>query len=103
MTKINTYQDEERTIEISLKDSAGDDFDLTGWDIDIKIKNSSTIITKSIGSGVTVPTLTNGIANMELTAEDTAKDGPYVLEMRISDANSEVVVLKTTLNIYKKV
>lgn len=99
MDQIVVYQNEKRTIEITITDDSGAPFDLTGWDVQIRLKSGPNVVTKDLTDGLTVPTPSEGVVEMELTAVDTAEHGPYSAEMRISDADTDVVVLKTTVNI----
>lgn len=75
-------------LTVNATDGAGADLDLTGWTLTFSVKRSpdtSALVTKTVGSGITVPTQTGddvGVAYITIDAADTASlAGAYLWEL----------------------
>lgn len=66
---------DDRTITLTLTDGNGNALDLTGaslWFYVYKADGSATVITKTVGSGITVATPASGIATVAISNANTA-------------------------------
>lgn len=61
------FSGEDRSIQFTVKDSAGAAVDVTGWAISFVAGN----VTKTVGSGVTLTTPAAGVVTVALGATDT--------------------------------
>jgi hypothetical protein len=72
---ISLYKGDYFTINVTIVDSSGNDVNLTGYTVDFVVKinpqDTSYLIFKTNGSGVTFPDITHGEAQVNLTSTDT--------------------------------
>ena len=81
------YAGDTLILEITAKDSDGTALDLTGltvkWSL-ARVNTSPALLTKTVGSGITVTNAALGQFKVELTPTDTASfSGEYYHEVRV--------------------
>lgn len=90
---MNQYQltmmrGDSRTFTITLTDSAGDPYDLTGASLWFTVGN---LVEKTVGDGITVETPANGVATIDFVPADTESVSDvrrayrYDVQVKLSD------------------
>ena len=108
---VSFYRGEDVTLEVEVTTtgiSGGPDVDITGWALVFNLKKRLTgkvVLTKSIGSGITITDGTAGRADVTLTDEDTLilVPGEYVFDVKRDDAGAEAILTVGTLTVKETV
>lgn len=94
---LSMFSGESRTLTFAVKDSAGVAQDLTAATIKFHISRDegvAALITKSIGSGITVPTPTDGNIVVAMAASDTATIcGELYFQVIVTDGSGNISVV----------
>lgn len=86
---IEVYQENDLPIKVTITDETGSAVDLTDATLDYQLSDSATdetaLLTKSIGSGITVTDAAAGKATISLTDTDTDRaPGYYTQALRLT-------------------
>ena len=103
----NFHIGEDITLEVEVTTtgiSGGPAVDITGWAISFSMKRrkgGDIVLSKTVGSGITITDGPNGRADIVLTDDDTNKlvVGEYDYDVKRTDPGSEAVVTTGTLTI----
>lgn len=79
MSTITVIRGDTRVLTLTLTDSAGDPFDLTGADVWF---TAGDLIAKRLGDGITVTSPATGVATITLSAGDTDAAPDYRMAYR---------------------
>jgi hypothetical protein len=102
---ISMYQEEYKVITVTITTSAGAVKDLTSatatWNVRQKLNDTANLISKTVGSGITLTDADGGVLTITIdTADTSAMSGKYFHELRVVDSDShEEVVLVGTLTV----
>lgn len=89
---------EDRTFRHTVVDDDGDVQPITGWGLEWVLRErpdaGTTILTKTVGSGITITNGTAGICSVAIADADTIalNPGDYYYTLRRSDAGYETVL-----------
>jgi hypothetical protein len=96
MNDLTVIRGDTVTFELTITDSAGDPYDLTGAEVWFSVERLG--ISKTVGSGITVATPASGVATISLVTADT-EDAPnlrvsyrYDVQLRLSDGSIKTPV-----------
>lgn len=93
-----------KQLNITATESDGTAIDLTGvsaikWSL-FSTTNGTEILTKTLGSGITVTTALSGVFAVVLDPADTTSlSGEYRHEVQITDASSNILTLSENTNL----
>lgn len=92
---MNIYRGDSATLYLTVTDSDGEAFDLTGYTIKFTATGRVTISkTSAVGGGIEITNAAGGLATITLLTTDTATVGEYSYDVEISkDANVYTVIL----------
>jgi hypothetical protein len=94
MADLDILQNNDVVIPVTVKDSSGVVVDLTGYTANFYLVNyynedvSSAIVTKSVGSGITVTDAVAGELEVALSKTDTDRLGVFYLQLDVLDSAS---------------
>jgi predicted RecA/RadA family phage recombinase len=95
--------------DVAITDSLSPVTNITGWSLQFTLRknygDTSAILTKTIGAGITVTDVTNGVFKIALANADTANLAPgvYVYDVERTDAGNRTVLTIGYLNILPEV
>lgn len=98
---LDAYQGEDISYDFALTDG-GAPLDITGWSISFRVGlvGNESIITKTVGSGITVTDAANGELTIALTASDLTRiNASYLCELRRTGTGVEAVLGIGSLNL----
>lgn len=95
-----------RALQVTVVDPDGSATDLTGIDLTFLVKqglddaDADAVITKTVGTGITVAAPLTGMATIDLSEADTAdRAGMFPWELQGVDANGRVTLASGSLYI----
>ncbi len=92
ITNFSMYIGDDKTIVDTIVDSNGDPVNITGWSLAFYIHAygdpGTVFVTKTTSSGISIPTGTNGIANIQLNRADTLNMKPDCYGFHVDRADS---------------
>jgi hypothetical protein len=107
--EITAYRGDTINIECSVVDATGAAFDLTGYNdnyftVKTHPDDTSYLLQKSMGSGITVPAPLTGVIEITVDAGDTAAlYGSYYYDIEIGNGTNVYTVARSTFDIVKEV
>ena len=108
---IEFFRGEDVTLELEQTTTGvtgGPDVNITGWALVFSMKKKLTgavVLTKSIGSGITITSGSEGRADVVLsdTDTDTMVPGDYVYDLKRDDPGAEAILTVGTITVKEKV
>jgi hypothetical protein len=95
--------------DVTITDTMSPATNITGWSLQFTVRknfgDATALITKTIGSGITVTDLTNGIFKIAVANADTSglTPGAYVYDVERTDSGNRTVLTTGYLNILPEV
>jgi len=90
------YLTEDKTLQFSVTDTAGNAVNITGWALDWTLYDSagSAEVNKTDGSGITITDGPNGVLEVQVDAADTSSSaaGAYTQVLKRTDVGSVEVL-----------
>jgi hypothetical protein len=95
---MNIYRGDTALIEVTITNSAGVAFDLSGYTIKFTAKGPK-VISKDTSDGITITDAAGGLCTINLSTTDTATCGIYAYDVEISTESVKYTVVKSQFSI----